>query len=204
LARAAAPARVINLTLSDVVGNDLDTIASGPFVPDHSIFREVAAILARYGLTKRIPSSVQHYVEQGQQGQIRETPKPGDPVFQKVINLVVASNYQALLAAASEAKRKGYRPLILSSFIVGETKEVAKVHAALAKEVRASGHPARPPACLISGGETTVTLKGNGKGGRNQEFALAAAIELDGMKDVLLFSGGTDGADGDTEAAGAM
>lgn len=204
LARAAAPAQVINLMLSDVVGDDLDTIASGPFVPDHSTFQEVGSIFARYDLTKRIPVAVQRYVEQGLKGQIHETPKPGDPEFQKVINLIVGSNYQALLAAASEAKRRGYRPLILSSFIVGETREVAKVHAALAKEVRASGHPIRSPACLISGGETTVTLKGNGKGGRNQEFALAAAIELDGMKDVLLLSAGTDGTDGDTDAAGAM
>jgi glycerate 2-kinase len=204
LARAAAPAQVINLMLSDVVGDDLDTIASGPFVPDRSAFQDVRAIFAKYDLTKRIPVAVRRYLERGLRGQIPETPKPGDSVFQKVSNLIVGSNYQALLAAASEAMRRGYRPLLLSSYIVGETREVAKVHAALAKEVRASGHPIRPPACLISGGETTVTLKGNGKGGRNQEFALAAAIQLDGMKDVLLFSAGTDGTDGDTDAAGAM
>ena len=204
LSKAATPAQVINLMLSDVVGDDLDTIASGPFVPDRSTFRDVAAILARYDLSESIPDTVRKYIERGLKGQISETPKAGDPEFHKVVNLIVGSNYQALLAAASEAKEKGYRPLILSSFIEGETREVAKVHAALAKEVRASGHPLRPPACLISGGETTVTLKGNGKGGRNQEFALAAALELDGMKDVLLFSAGTDGTDGDTDAAGAM
>jgi glycerate 2-kinase len=187
-----------------VVGDDLDTIASGPFVPDRSTFRDVAAILARYDLAQSIPATVRQYIERGLTGQIPETPKAGDPEFQKVVNLIVGSNYQALVAAASEAKKKGYRPLILSSFIEGETREVAKVHAALAKEVRASGHPLRPPACLISGGETTVTLKGNGKGGRNQEFALAAALELDGMKDVLMFSAGTDGTDGDTDAAGAL
>jgi glycerate 2-kinase len=204
LAKAAAPAQLINLMLSDVVGDDLDTIASGPFVPDRSTFQDVAAILARYNLTERIPAIVKDYVERGLKGRAPETPKPGAPEFQKVINLIVGSNYQALLAAAGEAKKVGYRPLILSSCITGETREVAKVHAALAKEIRASGHPVRPPACLISGGETTVTLKGNGKGGRNQEFALAGAIELDGMKDVLLFSAGTDGTDGDTDAAGAM
>jgi len=204
LSKAAAPAQVINLMLSDVVGDDLDTIASGPFVPDRSTFRDVADILARYDLSESIPDTVRQYIERGLKGQIPETPKAGDPEFQKVVNLIVGSNYQALVAAASFAKKRGYRPLILSSFIEGETKEVAKVHAALAKEVRASGHPLRPPACLISGGETTVTLKGNGKGGRNQEFALAGAIELDGMKDVLLFSAGTDGTDGDTDAAGAM
>jgi glycerate 2-kinase len=204
LATAADPAPVINLMLSDVVGDDLDTIASGPFVPDRSTFQEVAAILARYGLTGKIPARVKDYVNRGVRGQAPETPKPGAPEFAQVINLIVGSNYQALLAAAAVAKQAGYRPLILSSQITGETREVAKVHAALAKEVRASGHPIRPPACLISGGETTVTLKGNGKGGRNQEFALAAAIELEGMQDVLLFSAGTDGTDGDTDAAGAM
>ena len=204
LARAAAPAAVINLMLSDVVGDDLDTIASGPFVPDRSTFQEMAAILARYDLTRRIPAVVRDYVERGLNGQAPETPKPGAPEFDKVINLIVGSNYQACLAAAGAARQAGYRPLILSSYITGETREVAKVHAALAKEVRASGHPVRPPVCLISGGETTVTLKGNGKGGRNQEFALAAAIELDGLNDVLLFSAGTDGTDGDTDAAGAM
>jgi glycerate 2-kinase len=204
LAKAAAPAQVVNLMLSDVVGDDLDTIASGPFVPDRSTFQDVALILERYDLVKRIPVVVREYVERGVKGQAPETPKPGAPEFQKVINLIVGSNYKALLAAAGEAKKAGYRPLILSSYVTGETREVARVHAALAKEVRASGHPVRPPACLISGGETTVTLKGNGKGGRNQEFALAAAIELDGIKDVLLFSAGTDGTDGDTDAAGAM
>jgi glycerate 2-kinase len=204
LAKAAAPAPVINLMLSDVVGDDLDTIASGPFVPDRSTFQEVAAILARYDLTARIPAGVWDYVKRGVKGQAPETPKPGAPEFQKVINLIVGSNYQALLAAAGAAQKVGYRPLILSSYVTGETREVAKVHAALAKEVRASGHPVRPPACLISGGETTVTLKGHGKGGRNQEFALAAAIELEGLKEVLVFSAGTDGTDGDTDAAGAM
>ncbi len=204
LARAAAPAPVVNLMLSDVVGDDLDTIASGPFVPDRSTFQDVALILERYDLVKRIPVVVREYVERGVKGQAPETPKPGAPEFQRVINLIVGSNYKALLAAADEAKKAGYRPLILSSYVTGETREVARVHAALAKEIRASGHPVRPPACLISGGETTVTLKGNGKGGRNQEFALAAAIELDGIKDVLLFSAGTDGTDGDTDAAGAM
>jgi glycerate 2-kinase len=204
LARAAAPAAVINLMLSDVVGDDLDTIASGPLVPDRSTFQEVAAIMRRYGLTDRIPAAVRRHIERGLKGEVPETPKPQDPVFRRVINLIVGSNYQALQAAAAEAARRGYRPLILSSMITGETREVAKVHTALAKEVRASGHPVRPPACLISGGETTVTLKGRGQGGRNQEFALAGALELSGMQDVLLFSAGTDGSDGETDAAGAM
>jgi len=204
LARAAAPAAVVNLMLSDVVGDDLDTIASGPFVPDRSTFQEIAAIFARYELTERIPAAVRDYVERGAAGERTETPKPGAKEFERVINLIVGSNYQALLAAAGAARQAGFRPLILSSYVTGETREVAKVHAALAKEVRASGHPVRPPACLISGGETTVTLKGRGKGGRNQEFALAAALELEGWQDILLFSAGTDGTDGNTDAAGAM
>ncbi len=187
LASAAAPAAVINLMLSDVVGDDLDTIASGPFVPDRSTFQDVTSIIARYNLTSKIPEVVQRYIDQGVKGEVPETPKPDAPEFQEVINLIVGSNYQALLAAAAEAKRRGYRPLILSSMITGETREVARVHAALAKEVRVSGHPVRPPACLISGGETTVTLKGGGTG----------------MGEVLLFSAGTDGSDGETEAAGA-
>jgi hydroxypyruvate reductase len=204
LARAASPARVINFMLSDVVGDDLDVIASGPFVPDRSTFQDVASIIRKYGLISQIPVAVKSYFDKGLHGQAPETPKPGDPEFDKVSNLIVGSNYKALEAAALEAKRRGYRPLILSSFVTGETREVAKVHVALAKEVRASGHPIRSPACLISGGETTVTLKGEGKGGRNQEFALAAALELEGLSNVLVFSAGTDGNDGPTDAAGAM
>jgi glycerate 2-kinase len=204
LAMAAAPAPVINLMLSDVVGDNLDTIATGPFVPDRSTFQDVAAIMLRYNLTQKIPVAVQCYIERGLKGEVPETPKLESQAFRQVINLVVGSNYQALLAAAAAAKGSGYRPLILSSMVTGETREVANVHSALAKEVRASGHPLRSPACLISGGETTVTLKGPGQGGRNQEFALAGAIELDGMRDVLLFSAGTDGSDGETDAAGAV
>jgi glycerate 2-kinase len=204
LAMAAAPAPVINLVLSDVVGDDLDTIASGPFVPDRSTFQDVAAIMLRYNLTQKIPVAVQRYIEWGLKGEVPETPKPEELEFRRVINLIVGSNYQALLAAAAAVKRMGYRPLILSSMITGETREVVKVLAAVVKEVRASGHPVRPPACLISGGETTVTLKGGGRGGRNQELALAGALELTGMSEVLLFSAGSDGSDGETEAAGAM
>jgi hydroxypyruvate reductase len=190
--------------LSDVVGDDLDVIASGPFVPDRSTFQDAVSIIRKYDLMSRIPVAVKNYLDKGLHGQAPETPKLGDPEFKKVSNLIVGSNYMALEAAALEAKRRGYRPLILSSFVTGETREVAKVHVALAKEVRASGHPIRSPACLISGGETTVTLKGEGKGGRNQEFALAAALELEGLSDVLVFSAGTDGNDGPTDAAGAM
>ena len=203
MARLAAPSMVVNLMLSDVVGDNMDTIASGPFVPDPSTFEEVAVILAKYKLMKKVPASVRTHLKRGLTGQIQETPKADDPAFSNVVNLIVGSNYLSLLAAGAEAKKRGYHPLVLSSSIVGETREVAKVHTALAREIRASGHPVKAPACLISGGETTVTLKGKGKGGRNQEFALAAALDLD-LDDVLVFSAGTDGTDGLTDAAGAV
>jgi hydroxypyruvate reductase len=203
LARAAAPATVVNLMLSDVVGDDMDTIASGPFVPDRSTFEEVMVILAKYQLMKKIPASVRNHLSQGLTGDIMDTPKEGDPIFKNVTNVIVASNLSALKAAEAAAKEAGYKTLILSSSIEGETREVARVHAAVAKEILGSAHPVRRPACVISGGETTVTIKGEGKGGRNQEFALAAALDIDGLEDVLILSAGTDGTDGPTDAAGA-
>lgn len=204
LARLAAPARVINLIVSDVVGDDLDTIASGPFVPDRSTYRDAWAVMAKFSLIDQLPASVKDRLHQGCVGAISETPKPEAPEFHRVTNLIVASNFVALKAAAAEAKTRGYRTAILSSSIEGETREVARVHAAMAREMRNTGHPLKPPACLISGGETTVTIRGSGQGGRNQEFALAACLDLDGLSDVLVFSAGTDGTDGPTDAAGAM
>jgi glycerate 2-kinase len=130
--------------------------------------------------------------------------KERNPAFQKVYNLVVGNNFLAIKAARKAAQDLGYRPVILSSLVEGETREVAKVHAAIAKEVLLSGNPVLPPACILSGGETTVTLKGKGKGGRNQEFALAAALEVAGWEEILMMSAGTDGTDGPTDAAGAF
>ncbi|MBW2062536.1 MAG: glycerate kinase [Deltaproteobacteria bacterium] len=204
LMRVAAPATVINLMLSDVVGDNMDTIASGPFVPDQSTFEDMALILARYKLMKKVSSSVRTHLKKGLTGQIPETPKEKDPVFTRVTNLIIGSNYLSLIAAESKAKSLGYKPLLLSSSIEGETQVVAQVHVAMAREIRTSNHPVKSPACLISGGETIVTHAGPGKGGRNQEFALAAALELNELKDVLVFSAGTDGTDGPTDAAGAM
>jgi hydroxypyruvate reductase len=143
-------------------------------------------------------------MENGKAGGIPDTPKPGDPCFDKVQNLVIGSNAQAVEAAAGRARALGYRPLILSTTIEGETRDVARMHAAIAREAAASGRPARPPLCLISGGETTVTLRGDGMGGRNQEFALAAALDIARLDGVLAFSAGTDGTDGPTPAAGAL
>ena len=204
LARAAFPARVLTLILSDVVGDDLDVIASGPTVPDASTFADAKEILARYGLWRKVPTAVQRHLQRGANGEIPETPKTGDEIFARTQNVIVANNLQAVQAAAARAKALGYNSLILSSRIEGETKDVAKVHAAMAKEMAATGHPVAPPACVVSGGETTVTLERAGKGGRNQEFVLAAALELAGWERVVILSAGTDGTDGPTDAAGAV
>ncbi len=204
LARAAYPATVVNLMLSDVVGDRLDVIASGPFVADPSTYQEVMEIFRRYGL-KDLPASIEAHLKAGLAGTIPETPKPGDPVFERVHNVVVGSNILALEAAAAEARRLGYETLILSSLVEGETREVARVHSAVAREILKTGRPLAPPACIISGGETTVTIRGDGLGGRNQEFCLAAALDLqDTSPRVVMLSAGTDGNDGPTDAAGAV
>lgn len=204
LARLASPATVVALMLSDVIGDDLDVIGSGPTAPDASTFQGAQSILDKYGLAGQLPASVRRRIRDGVRGRIAETPKTGDAVFQRVYNVVVGSNRQAVDAAAARAKELGYRPLVLSTLVEGETRDIARLHAAIAREVKRSGRPAKPPLCLLSGGETTVTVKGDGKGGRNQEFALAAAIALDGVEGVTVLSGGTDGTDGPTDAAGAI
>ncbi|MBK9170988.1 MAG: glycerate kinase [Bryobacterales bacterium] len=204
LARLAAPAPVLALLLSDVIGDDLDVIGSGPTVGDRSTFASAWGIFERYGIAGQAPASVRERFAQGMRGEIAETPKPGDPVFGKVRNLVVGSNRLAVDAAAREARALGYRTLVLSTSIEGETRDVARMHAAIAREIRESGRPLKPPACIITGGETTVTLRGQGKGGRNQEFVLAAGIDLAGEPNTVVLSGGTDGTDGPTDAAGAI
>jgi glycerate 2-kinase len=202
LARLAAPAHVLSLILSDVVGDDLDVIGSGPTAPDASTFEEAFAVLEKYELRDRVPGRVRERMKNG----ARETPKAADPLFENVENIVVGSNQKSLESAARAAKDLGYRTLILSSTIEGETKDVARMHGAIARQIRTYEQPVRPPVCVISGGETTVTMRnGNaGKGGRNQEFALAAAIEVAGLEDILILSAGTDGTDGPTDAAGAV
>lgn len=204
LARLAQPAHVLALLLSDVVGDPLDVIGSGPAAPDTSTFATAWSVIEKYGLQDRIPARARRLLEEGLAGRIEETPKPGDPCFRHTRNVIVGSNRLAVDAAASRARELGYRPLVLSTTIEGETRDIAAMHAAIAREIAATGRPARPPVCVISGGETTVTLRGRGLGGRNQEFALAAAIALEGLPGVLAFSAGTDGTDGPTDAAGAM
>ncbi len=204
LARWAYPSTVIGFILSDVVGDQLDVIGSGPTVPDRSTYEEAWEIFKKYDLVEKISSSIKTYFEMGRDGKVEETPKPGEPIFEKVHNILIGSNILALRAAAREASSLGFHTLILSSSIVGETREAARFHAAIAKEILSSHHPLPKPACIISGGETTVTIKGKGLGGRNQEFALVAALEIQGFQKTVFLSGGTDGTDGPTDAAGAV
>ncbi len=204
LAKIAYPATLVSLILSDVVGDTLDAIASGPTVPDSSTFADCLRIVERYALSEKLPPRVLKLLRAGAQGLIEETPKVGDAVFQRVQNLIVGSNRSALLAAAQKAEQLGYHTLILSSFIQGEAREIAHAFAAIGKEIVVSGHPVSPPACILAGGETTVTMCGGGKGGRNQELALAAALAFEGWPQIALLSAGTDGSDGPTDAAGAF
>jgi glycerate 2-kinase len=204
LARACWPATVVTLILSDVVGDPLDVIASGPTVPDSSTFGECLRIVNRYALAGRLPPSVMERIEAGAKGALPETPKEGEKIFERVQNEIVGNSLSAVLAAGRKAEALGYTPLILSTRIEGETREVAHVHAAIFREVLATGFPLAPPACILSGGETTVTLKGKGKGGRNQEFSLAVALHIRGEDRIFFLSGGTDGTDGPTDAAGAF
>lgn len=204
MARVAFPATVVALMLSDVIGDPMDVIASGPTVPDTSTFQTCMDILDKYDLLEQVPEAVKTRFEAGLAGDIDDTPKPGDAALSRVQNLVVGSNGLAVSAAAKKAKTLGYNTLVLSTRVEGEAKEVAYVYAGIAKEIVESGQPLKAPACVISGGETTVLVRGDGKGGRNQELALSAAIQLAGWDDVVILSGGTDGTDGPTDAAGAI
>jgi glycerate-2-kinase len=193
MAALAYPATVISLILSDVIGDPIDVIGSGPTAPDISTFRDALDVLAKHNLTERVPATVRHHLESGD----GETPKPSDSIFENVRNVICASNRQALAVAASQARTLGYKSLILSSVMQGEAREVARVHAAILRD-------ASPNSCILSGGETTVNVRGKGKGGRNQEFALALALDIAGLPNVAALCAGTDGTDGPTDAAGAF
>ncbi len=190
LAQAVAPATLVTLVLSDVIGDPLDVIASGPTVPDPTTVADARTVLRRYGLEETVP--------------FHETPKPGDPLFAHIQHVIVASNRLAAVAAVASARQQGFNTLLLGTYLEGEAREVGRVAAALAKGIRSHGDPLPPPACLIFGGETTVTVRGAGLGGRNQELALSAAIALDGWPGVLLMALATDGTDGPTDGAGAV
>jgi glycerate 2-kinase len=187
LAALAYPSRVVSLILSDVVGDNLDVIGSGPTAPDLTTVADARAVLAKYG------------IHSASERAFHETPKSSHAE-----NIIVGSNRQALAAAVDRARGLGFHTLLLASTIEGETRDVARMHAAIAHEIRSSANPIPPPACIVSGGETTVTLRGSGKGGRNQEFGLAAAIDIAGLPGTYIMSAGTDGSDGPTDAAGAL
>ncbi len=204
LARAASPARVEALLLSDVVGDPLDVIASGPTAPDASTFAEALDILERFTLRERAPRSIVLRLEQGARGELPETPKPGDPLFARVRNSVIGNNALVVNAAAARARELGFTPHVLTRALEGEARDVAGRFVELARAIRAGRGPVAAPACVIAGGETTVTIRGRGKGGRCQEFALTAALAMDSLGDVVILAAGTDGSDGPTEAAGAM
>ena len=204
LARAASPSRVEALLLSDVIGDPLDVIGSGPTAPDASTFAEALAVLDGFGLRGRAPSAVVERLQRGARGEIPETPKWGDPLFARVRNTVIGNNALVVDAAGLRARELGFAPHVLTRAFEGEAREAAKGFVELARAIREGRGPIAPPACVIAGGETTVTVRGRGRGGRCQEFALAAALAMDGMKNSVLLAAGTDGSDGPTDAAGAI
>jgi hydroxypyruvate reductase len=197
LARAAAPATVLTLALSDVIGDPLDVIASGPTAPDPTTYADALAVLDRRGVLEGAPRAIVERLRAGAAGALAETPKPGDPVFARVTNLVIGNNALVADAAAAEAERRGYRPHVLTRALQGEARDTARDLVARARALPA-------PAALIAGGETTVTVRGRGRGGRCQEFALAAALALEAGESLVVLAAGTDGTDGPTDAAGGV
>ena len=211
LAAATQPADVCSLVVSDVVGNDLATIASGPFVGDPTTYADAREVIDRYDLD--VPAAVVDHLDRGMAGEIEETPPTDDPVFGPVSTEIIGDSMVAVQAAAVRASEAGFEPLVLSSRVRGEAREAAKTQVAIAEEIRASGQPLAPPAVVISGGETTVSVDGDGVGGPNQEFALSAAVELAGdaagdttgeSGETVVAAVDTDGIDGVSDAAGAI
>ncbi|MCK4224839.1 MAG: glycerate kinase [candidate division Zixibacteria bacterium] len=204
IAQLAQPAKVLTLILSDVIGDKIEFIASGPTAPDSTTFSGCLKIIQKYELADKIPPSIYLHLKKGEQGKIEETPKPGDRIFKRVRNVIIGSNRIALQAAKRKAEALGYNTLVLPRPVAGDTTRAALRHVDLVRQIKTQKNPVSPPACVISGGETTVKIKGKGLGGRNQEFALVSAMGIDGMKDVVFLSAGTDGTDGPTDAAGAI
>ena len=197
LAAAAYPAKIVALMISDVPGDDASIIASGPTVPDPSTNEDALGIIEKYGID--VPDNMRRLLDTAE-----ETPKPGDPCFENVENIMIATPQASLEAAAAVAREAGVTPVILGDSIEGESRDVALVHAGIARQCAMRGQPEQPPCVLISGGETTITLKGNGKGGPNTEFLLSLAIALDGMEHIYALAGDTDGVDGSEDNAGAL
>jgi glycerate 2-kinase len=199
---AACRARVLALIISDVTGDDPTHIGSGPCAPDPSTYQDAQDIIARYGV--KVPAPVLTHLQRGARGEIAETPKPGDKLFQRVENRIIATAQNSLQAAAAYFRDRGITPIVLGDSVTGEASEVAKVYAALVRQIREHGEPFKPPVALISGGECTVTVRGNGRGGRCTEFLLSLALELDGMANVHALACDTDGIDGSEDNAGAV
>lgn len=202
LAELLHPATVVSLILSDVIGDRLDVIASGPTAPDPTTYGDALATLERYGLAGQVPRPVVKFLEQGEKGLLPETPKEGNPVFRTVENTIIGSNRLALEGAKREAEARGFTTEIVTTELSGEAREAGRWLAR--KALLTKLHKGDRPVCLISGGETTVTVTGTGRGGRNMELALAFAVEIDGFTGITLLSAGTDGTDGPTDAAGAL
>ena len=203
LARIAHPATVITLMLSDVIGDRLDVIASGPTVPDPTTFGDALSVLEKYGLRDKVPRAVASLFEEGLAGRLPETPKEGDPCFQSGHTVIVGSLVRALVAGRDRAERLGYGTEIITAELRGEARDAARFLAEKAMRVQDGLKPSERR-CLLSGGETTVRVTGGGRGGRNQELALAFALAIEGTRDIFLLSAGTDGTDGPTDAAGAV
>jgi len=204
LAAAASPARVVALILSDVLGDPVDAIASGPTAPDPTTFADALDVVRRYGLADSMPVSAMAYLQRGAAGREPETPKPDDPVFRRVQIVLVGSNEQAVAAAAARAKTVGFRTLVLTTSLEGEAREAARVFCSVVRGIGTRRTPIAPPACLLAGGETTVTVRGQGRGGRCQEFALSSGRVIAGWANTVVAAFGTDGTDGPTDAAGAL
>jgi glycerate 2-kinase len=204
LAKRAYPATILNLILSDVVGDPLDFIASGPTVPDSTTFSDAINVLKKYRLWDNASPRVRSVLNDGEKGIIPETPKAKDEAFKKVYNVIVGNNRSASLAACECLRAAGLNTLLLSATLEGEAKQAGVVLASIAREVAASGNPIPKPAGMVAGGETTVIVTGKGVGGRNQEIPLAASLKLDGLDGVIVASLSTDGVDGPTDAAGAI
>ena len=207
LARWAAPATIVSLVVSDVVGSALDIIASGPTVPDNTSWADAWAVVERHALIDVLPERVEARLQGGLRGYLPDTPKPGDVIFERTQTLIVADNALAAEVARQKAVELGFNSAILTTYLEGEAREVAKVVVALGREMIASDRPVLSPACLILGGETTVTIRGSGMGGRNQELALAAALILKRLSEgdrLIIVSLATDGTDGPTDSAGAI
>ncbi len=204
LAQLCYPASVVSLIISDVIGDPIDAIASGPTAPDTTTFQDAWEVLGKYDLLKKMPESIVKTIKKGLEGKIRETPKPGDSLFERIQNVIIANNQNSLNAAEEKARELGLNALVLGSFIEGEARHVGTALAGIAQAIKHQETPLSPPAVVLAGGETTVRVVGPGKGGRNQEVVLGAVEKIAGEEGICIASVGTDGVDGVTDAAGAI